>query len=419
MENGNLIIVGNYVDLNGEIKKGRIRIDDGIIIYVHELADFSSVDTRVDTYFGEENIIFPGFIDTHVHFREYSLPEDASDEQRKTHEAHLAKETFETGSLAAINGGVTVVGIMPNLPIPPIDELTYAKQLRLAKEKMQIDFINYCLVEQDSIPFGDLPYKLYTHDVTKQDMNRLFERYARITPDSVLTLHCENQTIIDLYDTRPAHAEVTDAIYCMQQSLITGLPIHITHLSSGDTLTWIEHYKEHGAKVTCDTTITYVYDQFRDNSFIRMKPPRRQQQDREDLIEAIIDGTIDRLTTDHAPHTISDKEKGMFGIPLIDNYTNTVGWLMQQGVPLNRIVEMCCSNPGEFIGKYTGEKHGQIDPGFVGSFTVVQKNEPRVLSKKDVKTKCGWTPFEGSKLGDEYTLDAYETIVKGVPQKNV
>ncbi|MBW2971524.1 hypothetical protein KY359_00680, partial [Candidatus Woesearchaeota archaeon] len=106
-----------------------------------------------------------------------------------------------------------------------------------------------------------------------------------------------------------------------------------------------------------------------------------------------------------------------FGIPLEDHYTNVVGWLLQNRVGRDRIVKMCCEFPGKFMERYTGARFGRIEPGYVGSFTVVEEMDVGNLIDgcftDNLQTKCGWSPFKGMVLGEGSVSFARQTIVRG------
>jgi dihydroorotase len=236
-------------------------------------------------------------------------------------------------------------------------------------------------------------------------------------------VHCENQGIVAQRSYRPAEAEIADIGFMLEMAHRYKLRMHFAHVSTAGGLELIAQAKRQGMKVTCETAPHYLYftednvGGFTQHKNIFMKPPLRKEKDRLRLLEGIVNGEIDCIATDHAPHTLEHKAAGQFGIPMLDNYTHFVGWLMQHGVKEKRILELCCEFPGDFIGRYTDERHGQIRKGYVGSFTVVGTKSLMDLNDEPIKTKCGWSPFEGAELGNKYLLYANSTIVRGVPLK--
>ena len=119
--------------------------------------------------------------------------------------------------------------------------------------------------------------------------------------------------------------------------------------------------------------------------------------DREAMLAALRDGTLDYLATDHAPHTLEEKSTGISGQPHLDTYGPFVTWLIgNQGFSPTRIAEVCSVNPGGFVNPYTApRKFGRIEAGYVASLTVLNLTRPVKIRRADLKTKCGWSPFEG------------------------
>jgi dihydroorotase len=143
--------------------------------------------------------------------------------------------------------------------------------------------------------------------------------------------------------------------------------------------------------------------------WLQMNPPIRSPAARAAMLEALRDGTADYLATDHAPHSIEEKTPpvsppshggawggGHSGMPQLDTYGPFVAWLLvEQGFKPERIAELCCANPGRFVAPYQQEKFGRLLPGYVGSLTVLDLKQPVTIRREDLKTKCGWSPFEG------------------------
>jgi dihydroorotase len=412
-----MIIEGLYRDPDGRDRYGQIKVVGGMIEAVGKGLGESDIS------YGRDCQILPGFIDIHVHARDCPLPKDASRKLAQDRRDARAKEDYTSVSRAAANGGVVAIGDMPNKPVAPVDADSYQAQYDLASRNCAVDVVVYALIEAGTEPFGDVPYKLYTHDHKRKIIRNIFRRFAGINYDPMIIAHCESLQVINQDPERPREAEVSDIGLVLELSKQYKIPVHIPHLSTAEGLELILDARKDNVQVTCETTPTYLRlsrenrDSFEMARWLWMKPPLRTEKDRMRLLEAMIAGEIDMLATDHAPHTRQDKEKGMFGLPLIDNYTNFVGWLMQQGVSPANIVDACCVNPGRFMERYIGLKFGRIEPGSVGSFTVVKRSRPRQITREDVMTKCAWTPFEGVMLGDEYLLEAHETIVRGKPLK--
>lgn len=423
VEHASRVFHGSYAAPDGSVREGNIHVVDGIIREI-------GCDCVPDIAYGDGLLMLPGFIDIHVHARQYFLPENPADKDRETYAHHALKEDYTSASRAAINGGVVAFADMPNNPNPPVDRESYDAKASLAGKECSVDCLVYAWLQKGSVAFGNVPYKMYTHDLHKKEIRDIFRALsypaklngrAHYTP--LVVAHCENRKVIEKDKSRPSSAETCDIETVLDYSKQFKLPVHIAHVSTAKGLEMIVAAKNSGIRVTCETTPTYLFfssetrDLFRASDYLFMKPPLRSEADRRRLLMGLRKGEIDALATDHAPHTAADKDAGAFGIPLLDNYTNFVGWLMQEGIPMQSILNCCCVFPGLFMERYTGERFGKIEPGYVGSFTVVGRKRPEDILAEPLFTKCGWTPFAGTTFGHDYLIYAHETIVRGKPLK--
>jgi len=159
--------------------------------------------------------------------------------------------------------------------------------------------------------------------------------------------------------------------------------------------------KAKGLSVTAEVTPHHVFFDTAqitpaNRQSMQMNPPLRAPSDRLAMLEALRDGTADYLATDHAPHTLEEKARGVSGQPHLDTYGAFVTWLIvDQGFTPERIAAICSANPGAFVNPYCTERWGRLQPGFVGSLTVLDLKKPTMIRREDLQTKCGWSPFEG------------------------
>jgi dihydroorotase len=133
---------------------------------------------------------------------------------------------------------------------------------------------------------------------------------------------------------------------------------------------------------------------------MQMNPPLRGPSDRAVLLEALRIGELDYLATDHAPHTLEEKQnsaKCPSGQPHLDTYGPFVTWLLvERGFTPERIAAICSDNPGQFVNPYArGLRFGRIESGYTASLTVLNLERPTKITREHLKTKCGWSPFEG------------------------
>jgi dihydroorotase len=390
-------------------KRGRIEIDEatGLISKVSEPIGIA------DKVFDSE-LIFPGFIDLHVHARE-----DAS-------HTHDYKEDFKTAGEAAINGGVVAFAEMPNNPIPPIDDKKYEEKKELT-EKSPVPILLYAAIGTGTKPLSrTVPYKVFMgksigdmYFNSKEELEATLKDYRGCS----ISFHCEDPKIMDAHTDelthearRPAEAEwsaLDTAIYLIEKYELHG---KICHASTVEGIEKIKKAKARGIDITVEVTPHHLY--FDETMFagdlrkkLQVNPPIRQtKENRLALIEALRNGTIDYLATDHAPHTIEEKESGTSGMPHIDTYGTFTTWLMaaHDFTPQN-IARACSKNPGDYVNQFLPEQYGEIKEGYVGSLTVIDTHKKILIKNEDMKTKCGWSPFEGLEFPGKKVM----TIIKG------
>ncbi|MCC6323268.1 dihydroorotase [Candidatus Nomurabacteria bacterium] len=405
-------IEGIIVNNEGQTRK-RVEIDDsGIITKVAEPTG------EADVVFKDE-LIFPGFIDLHVHARE-----DQSGTQ-------TYKEDFKTAGEASINGGVVVFAEMPNNPIPPVDDASYNAKKELTK-KSDIEIILYAGIGSSTNPLNqNVPYKVFMGQSigdlffsTRESLETALAKYQ----GKNISFHCEDpKTLNECCDAdthehkRPPRAEILAVDYALELIEKFNLKGRICHCSTMEGVMKVIEAKKRGLNVTVEVTPHHLYfdeSMFTDSNhtLFQVNPPIRQtRENRLYLIQALKNGDIDCLGTDHAPHTIEEKEKGMSGLTHLDTYGSFVTWLAHehQFAPAE-IARACSENPAKFINKFTDKKYGEIKEGFVGSLTVIDMNKSIKIESENLKTKCKWSPF----LGVEFPGSVVATIIKGIPYQS-
>ena len=377
---------------------GAIEIDTatGLIEHVGPIEGRSDLPT-------DGCIIFPGFGDLHIHARE-----DASGSQ-------CYKEDFVTNSNAAIHGGVVHVADMPNNPVAPIDDEKYSAKEHLT-QKSAVHVTLYAGIGPQTQPLKrHVPYKAFmgpsVGDLFFRSQEQLETAISNYRGRNV-SFHCEDPEILEAHKNaptheqrRPASAEITAtefALYLIEKYDLIG---KLCHYSTGDGLQKIAAAKARGVRVTCEATPHHLF--FDDSMlteqnrlWLQMNPPLRGPKDRVALIAALKDGLVDYIATDHAPHTIEEKLKGVSGVPLLDTYGSFATWLMtEHGFTTRDISRVCAYNPGLFVREFLpaglGKGFGLIEPGYAGSLTILDLNAPYAVTRQSVKTKCAWSPFEG------------------------
>jgi dihydroorotase len=362
-------------------------------------------------------IIFPGFGDLHIHARE-----DASQSQ-------VYQEDFVTVSAAALHGGVTHVADMPNNPVAPVDNARYAEKEKLTA-KSAVHVTLYAGIGPETSPLTrHVPYKVFmgpsVGDLFFDSQEQLEGVIAKYRGENV-SFHCEDPAILQENkgaatheQRRPARAEITATEFAIALIERYGLIGKLCHYSTKGGLEKIAAAKARGVRVTAEAAPHHLFfddtmltDENR--KWLQMNPPLRGREDRLALIAALRGGVVDYLATDHAPHTLEEKMKGRSGVPHLDTYGAFATWLMaKHGFSAKDIARVCAYNPGCFVKEFLpagfGKGFGVIQPGYVGSLTILNPHAPAVIRREKLKTKCGWSPFEGYTLPGRVTY----TVLRG------
>ncbi len=319
----------------------------------------SSVD--LCAFNSSEYAVFPGFCDVHVHFREPGFS---------------YKETILSGSMAAARGGYTAVCTMPNLIPVPDSKANLKEQLDIIRNDGLIRVYPYGAITvgqkgqqladmraiaQNVIAFSDDGKGVQSADMMRAAMRRAKEL------KKLIVAHCEDESLLNggyIHDGEYASANAHRGISSesewrqLQRDLAlvkeTGCAYHVCHISTKESVELIRKAKAEGLDVTCETAPHYL---IMDDSFLledgrfKMNPPLRGKDDREALISGIQDGTIDMIATDHAPHSMEEKSKGLdgssFGIvgletafPLLYTYL-----VKENIITLDRLMQLLVYNP--------------------------------------------------------------------------
>ncbi len=351
--------------------------------------------------------ILPGFADVHVHLREPGFS---------------YKETIKTGTKACARGGYTDVCTMPNLnPVP--DSIENIKvQLELIKKDACIG-VHPCAAitvgEQGEI-LSDIEglsaYAIAYSDDGRgvQDDSMMEEAMERVKKcGKLITAHCEVNSLLnggyiregEYSKTHGHRGIVPESEWKMVERDIllgekNGCPYHVCHISTKESVELIRQAKARGVDITCETAPHYLIlteDNLCEDARFKMNPPLGNKDDRLALIEGILDGTIDMIATDHAPHSAEEKgrglEKSLMGIVGIETafslmYTHFV----KTGIiTLEKLAELMCINPRKrfSLGK------GVIKEGEKADFTVFDLNESYVIKSDEFLSMGKSTPFEG------------------------
>ncbi len=351
--------------------------------------------------------LLPGIIDDHVHFREPGL----------THKADIASE-----SRAALAGGVTSVMDMPNVVPQTVTNALWAERMQLGARESRTNYTYYLGATNDNLaeveacaPRRVPAIKLFMGSSTGNmlvDSEEALRQLFRHSPILVMA-HCEDtqrinqcmQQAREQWGDDPSvhhHSWIRDAQACYQSAALgarlarqEGARLHIAHLSTRRELDLV------GDGVTAEACVGHLLfssdDYSRLGGRIKVNPSIKSEEDRDALRQALTDGRITLIGTDHAPHLLKEKQGGArtaaSGMPLVQFSLVAMLELVEQGVlTIERLVELMCHAPARL---FQIEKRGFLRPGYQADLTLVEPCE-WTLSKEDILSKCGWSPLEGA-----------------------
>lgn len=391
---------------------GCVVVEDEMIQSVIEGDDSTqSYDTEIDA---TGLYLFPGVIDDHVHFREPGLE----------HKADIASE-----SRTAAAGGVTSYMEMPNTNPQTTTQALLEQKYELAREKSRVNYSFFFGATNDNVdilPRLDVRrvpgVKVFMGSSTgnmlvdkEESLRRIFE----ISP-LLLMAHCEDTAIINQniayfrkkyrgqndfpvrYHSRIRSVEACYASTSLAVELAksTGARLHVAHVSSARELSLFEDKPLAEKNITAEAVIAHLMftteDYDRLGTKIKCNPAIKTPADQLALREALTNGLIDVVATDHAPHLLSEKEggalKAMSGMPMIQFSLVSMLEMSENGVlPIERIPELMSHNPARL---FSVEKRGFIRPGYYADLVLVEPNANWQVISGRYYTKCGWTPMD-------------------------
>lgn len=402
-----LILKNGHVATPWGIQQADIAVKDGRIA---EIGDFSRGIAR-DIVDCKGLHILPGVIDTQVHFREPGL----------TH-----KEDLSTGTLSAIAGGVTTVFEMPNTGPLTITTSTLHDKLHRAAEKAFCDyafFMGGCaenahlLGQLEKIP-GCCGVKVFMGSSTGALLASQDEVILKILQNGTrrVALHAEDEERLkerkhiaekshDVKD-HPVWRDAECALKAVQRAVRlarqAGRKIHLLHVTSGDEMAYLQHHKDIATVETTPQHLTLsapeCYERL--GTKAQMNPPIRDKSHTEALWAAVQKGIVDVLGSDHAPHTLEEKAKeypaspsGMTGVQTM--LPVMLDHVSKGRLPLERVVDLLAHGPQRI---YQIANKGRIAAGYDADFAIVDLAKQKTITNSWIKSRCGWTPFDGMKV---------------------
>ena len=398
------VIKGGCVVNEGQRFEACVVVEDGRIVEVARRQDEISADETIDA---TGCYVLPGIIDDHVHFREPGL---------------TAKADIESESRAAAAGGVTSYFDMPNCVPQTITLQALADKFELARQKSHVNYSffygatndnadTFALLDASRIP----GIKLFMGSSTGNmlvDKDKSLERIFSAC-QVPLMVHCEDTDIINKNmiaaqqawgDDPPVelHAMIRSEEACLASvrkavalARKYGTRLHIAHVSTAEELELV------GDHITAEACVGHLYftqlDHQRLGSLIKVNPSIKTPVDQFILRQALNDGRISVVATDHAPHLLAEKQGGCkraaSGMPMVQFSLPVMLELMDDGVlTLERVVELMCHQPARLFGV---QHRGFLKPGCFADIVLVSPNTPWTVTKDVIESKCGWSPLEG------------------------
>lgn len=347
---------------------------------------------------GKDLVLMPAFIDLHVHFREPGFTN---------------KEDLSTGGHAALKGGFTFVNLMGNTkPIcSSMDIVDYV--LNRAKELDLVD-IHQCVSitknfdghTLDHLDQLDNKVKIITDDGMGINSNIVMYNAMVKAKKKNLTImtHAEDK------DLTPIDYRISENIITVRDIYLakaTGAKLHLAHVSTKEAIEEIRKAKREGVNVTCEVTPHHI--SLWDNDYL-VNPPIRSKADVDEIISGIIDGTVDTIATDHAPHTKEDKEKGSPGLSGLETAFSITYTTLVKGhkISLNKLSQLMSANPGRIMGI----NKGRIKAGYDADLVLVDLNKKVIIDSNTFLSKGKNTPFNGREVYGDLVMTLKDGKIK-------
>lgn len=409
----NRVLIKNAKIVNeGSIFEGDVLIENEFIVEIAESISAKTSSTKVVD--AEGNYLIPGAIDDQVHFREPGL---------------TYKGDIESESKAAVAGGITSFIEQPNTVPNAVTQEILEEKYQIASEK---SFANYSFMmgaTNDNLeevlktnPKNVAGIKIFLGSSTGNmlvDNEAVLEKIFSSTP-MLIAVHCEDEQTIktNLEKYKEEYGEDVpvqvhhlirseEACYISSSKAIalaqkTGARLHVFHLSTAKEMDlFTNKIPLEDKKITAEVCVHHLWFTNKDydtkGNLIKWNPAVKTENDRKVLWEALLDDRIDVIATDHAPHTLEEKQqsylKAPSGGPLVQHAVIAMFEAHHQGkISVEKIVEKMAHNPAKI---FKIENRGFIKEGYYADLVIVNPGLPWSVKKENILSKCGWSPFEG------------------------
>ena len=403
----------------GVFRAADVLLSGGRIVSIGDRISCPADAVSIDLH---KAVLFPGFVDVHVHLREPGFS---------------YKETIRTGTLAAAHGGFAHVAAMPNLDPVPDCAAALAVQRAIIEKDALVHVHPYGaisvgekgerLADLDGLTPGVIAFSDDGRGVQSESLMREAMMQCRCL-GKILAAHCEDNSLLHggyIHDGAYARAHGHRGICSesewgpiardLRLAEETGCAYHVCHVSTKESVALIRAAKRRGVDVTCETAphyLTFTDEDLQENGRFKMNPPLRAREDRDALIEGLLDGTIDMLVTDHAPHSREEKARGleksaMGVVGLETSFAASYTALVQTGIlPLGKLVDLMHGAPMRRFGCGTELAEGQP-----ADLTAFDLTKTYTVDPETFLTMGRATPFAGRALTGVCKL----TMIGGEP----
>ena len=403
----------------GVFRAADVLLSGGRIVSIGDRISCPADAVSIDLH---KAVLFPGFVDVHVHLREPGFS---------------YKETIRTGTLAAAHGGFAHVAAMPNLDPVPDCAAALAVQRAIIEKDALVHVHPYGavsvgekgerLADLDGLAPGVIAFSDDGRGVQSESLMREAMMQCRRL-GKILAAHCEDNSLLHggyIHDGAYARAHGHRGICSesewgpiardLRLAEETGCAYHVCHVSTKESVALIRAAKRRGVDVTCETAphyLTFTDEDLQEDGRFKMNPPLRAREDRDALIEGLLDGTIDMLVTDHAPHSREEKARGleksaMGVVGLETSFAASYTALVQTGIlPLGKLVDLMHGAPMRRFGCGTELAEGQP-----ADLTAFDLTKPYTVDPETFLTMGRATPFAGRALTGVCKL----TMIGGEP----
>jgi dihydroorotase len=415
-DNYSLIIKNGSCYINGKLEK------TDVVLAGNKIKKIGKIEVNAEKVFDASNkLVLPGIIDTQTHFREPGSTD---------------REDLESGSRAAVLGGITSVFEMPNTNPPTSNLVEFDKKLNLAKNRMHCNYAFYFGATPENVDQlsklkglkGCCGVKLFAGSSTGKLLVAKEDDIEKVisNSDRVVSIHSEDEEILNLrkkfikegdVHSHPEWRNVECAMSSTRRVVKIAerynKQIHVLHVTTREEVDFLAMHKKN---VTFEITPQHLtlyapdcYDKL--GTFAQMNPPIRKKEHYDRLWVAVRNSIVDVLGSDHAPHSKEDKNKkypvspsGMPGVqtilPIMLNHVNN------EKLSLEQLIKLMCENPCKIFGI---KNKGYIKEDFDADLTIIDMNKEQTIKDEMIASKCGWTPF------NNFTVKGFPvaTIVNG------